>query len=51
MHYIKFAKTCAAVGKSIKEDYLQKCLPIFIFISNLSLLIVKILRGYNQETR
>ena len=33
------------------EEYIQKNLPIFIFLSNLLLLNVKILRTYNERTR
>ena len=43
---IKFAETCRVGVKSAKEENLQKYLPIFTFISKLSLLIVNILRVY-----
>ena len=42
-----FAETSRAGGESVKADCLQKYLPIFIFISHLSLLLVKNLGGYN----
>ena len=42
-----FAETSRAGDKSVKADCLQKYLPIFIFIYNLLLLLVKILGGYN----
>ena len=46
---MKLTETCRADGKSIKEDYYKKYLLILIFVWNLSLLTVKILRGYNQK--
>ena len=42
---IKFAKFCRTDGKWVYDEYLQKNLPIFLFLSNLSLLIVKKLRA------
>ena len=39
--YIKFAEDSRADDKRAKEEYLRKCLPIRIFISDLSLLNVK----------
>ena len=45
---MKFSKTYRAGSKSIKVDYLQKYLPIFIFIYNfVKIITVKILRGYS----
>ena len=43
----KFSELCRADGKLACEEYLQKNLPILLFLSNLSLLIVKILKAYN----
>ena len=40
------AEPSRAVSKQAKEDYLQKYLRIFIFLSDLSLLNVKSLAGY-----
>ena len=48
---IKFAETCGAGGKWAKEYSLWKYLPIFIFIPDLWLLSVKILKAYNYKTR
>ena len=39
--YIKFAEDSTADDKRAKEEYLRKCLPLRIFISDLSLLNVK----------
>ena len=44
---IKFAKSCRAGGKWTYDEYLQKNSPIFLFLSDLSLLNVKIWRAYN----
>ena len=41
----------AASQKRADEEHLQKNLPIFHFLSNLLLFIVKVLRAYNQRTR
>ena len=38
-------------SKWVYEKYLQRNLPKFLFLSDLSLLIVKILRAYNERTR
>ena len=50
MKYAEFCKVgifCRAGGTWDYEEHLQKTLPIFLFLSNLSLLIVNILRAYN----
>ena len=47
---IKFAESCKAGGKLSYEEYLQKNL-MFLFLSDLSLLNVKISRAYNKRTR
>ena len=44
---INFLKSCAAGGKWVYEQYLQKKLPIFVFLFDLSLLNVKISRAHN----
>ena len=38
-------------SKWVYEKYLQRNLPKFLFLSDLSLLIVKILGAYNERTR
>ena len=43
----KFSELCRADEKLACEEYLQENLPILLFLSNLSLLIVKILKAYN----
>ena len=40
-----------AGGKWTYEEYLQKHLPIFLFLFDFSLLNVKISRVYNEKTR
>ena len=44
---IEFAESCRAGGKWAYEKYVQNILPIFLFLLDLSLLNVKILRTYN----
>ena len=44
---IKLAESCRAGSKGAYEVYLQKKLPIFLFLSDLSLLNAKISRAYN----
>ena len=44
---IKLTEFCRAGRKLAYQKYLRKILPIFLFLSNLSLLILKNLRGYN----
>ena len=43
----KFTESCRAGGKWAYKEYLQKYLPVFFFLSYLSLLIVKISGAYN----
>ena len=48
---MRFFETCRVGGKCAKEDYLQKKLPIFIFINNfVKITIAKISRGYSYKT-
>ena len=44
---MKFAESCRAGGKWVYEEYLQKDLPVFLFLFDLLLLNVKISRVYN----
>ena len=44
---IKFTQSCIAGGKWPYEEYLQKNLAIFLFLSDLLLLIVTISGAYN----
>ena len=44
---VKFTESCRAGGKWADKVYFQKICPIFLFLSNLSLLHVKILGAYN----
>ena len=44
-----FAEICRAGGKWVNQDYLRKYLTIFMFIPDLSLLNVNILRAYNKN--
>ena len=44
---MKFTESCRASGKLAYEEYFQKKLPTFLFLSDLSLIIVKISGAYN----
>ena len=44
---IKFTESCGDGGKWTYKEYFQKKLPIFFFLSNLSLLIVNTSGAYN----
>ena len=44
---IKFGESCLAGGKWAYEQYLQKKLSVFLFLFDLPLFNVKMLRAYN----
>ena len=48
---IKFTESCGAGGKWTYKEYLLKYLPIFLFLSDLSLLIAKTSGASNQRMR